>query len=241
MPTAKQIAKQRLEIRRQLERDARRKDQARLRTLRTHLRHARKLGGQRTREIVTACKQARARLRARRRELRARYAAELAAAQEALRLASRSRCEAAKDQARAKGLDAVRRAAAALEAERAHQAHARVWARKSPLGRPAPRARRAEAIHESDSEVANNLPEDLLPVWRAIKGQIRGTDRRSRTEAFLEWVQEHRGVVRNILDEQIDRDVAELVAHEAELRARVASPRNYRRMSDAQLRDDVPF
>jgi hypothetical protein len=46
--------------------------------------------------------------------------------------------------------------------------------------------------------------------------------------------------VRRILDQQIERDVAELVKHERALRKRAGSPRNYRRMSETQLAD-VPF
>ena len=238
MPTARQIAAQRKQLRQQLERDRRTKDRKRLLELRAHLKSAKRLKGQRMREVVIACRHARARLKAARRALRARYEHDLALAREQARLASRKNCDAKKDRARSKGQDRLQRAAAAIAAERAHQDQLRNWARRTPFQR-AP-ARRADAISESNSEVAHNLPHDLLPVWRAVQGRIRSTPRRSRTETFLEWVEEHRGEVRRIIDREIDRDVAELARNEAELRRQAGSARHYRRLTDRQL-SDVPF
>jgi hypothetical protein len=103
------------------------------------------------------------------------------------------------------------------------------------------RSARIDAVRESDSEVENNLPEDLIRVWRAVRTRIKAGARRSRTETFLEWVEEHRGEVQRIIDSQIEREVEELVRNEAELRRRVASPSAYRRMSARELSDDVPF
>lgn len=240
MPTARQIAAQRRQARAELERDRKQRDRAKLKKLRAHLRDARRLKRLRLREVVQACKAARRRLRERRKELQARYRAELAGLHERERLASRRRCDGAKTKARSKGTDRVHRAAAALSAERRHQDTMRLWAKPNPLRTPQ-QSRRGEGLAESDSQVANNLPADLLPVWRSVKSRIKGTARRSRTEAFLEWVQEHRGEVQRILDKQIERDVAELVAHEAELRAQMARPSHYRRMSDRELESDVPF
>jgi hypothetical protein len=240
VPTDKLIQQQRARARRELEQDRRRKDRESLRRLREHAKHARGLKRSRMREVMTACKQARVRLKTERQALRARYAAGLAAAEERNRLASRRNCDAKKQRARTHGEHRISRAAAALAAERAHQAHARIWSRPSRNTQPTA-ARRATAIQESDSGVESNLPEDLIRVWRAVRTRIKGSAYRTRTEAFLEWVAEHRGEVQRIVDQHIDREVAELVRHEAELRKRVASPHAYRRMTNAQLLEDVPF
>ena len=239
MPTARQIAAQRRQARAELERDRKKRDRAKLKKLRAHLRDAKKLKRLRLREVIQACAAARRRLRERRKELAARYRAELAGLQERERLASRRRCDGAKSKARAKGADRVQRAAAALSAERRHQDTLRLWAKPNPLKQRG--NRRGESLTESDSQVANNLPSDLLPVWRAMKSRIKGTPRRSRTEAFLEWVEEHKGEVQRILDKQIEADVAALVEQEAELRANIMRPAHYRRMSDRELASDVPF
>lgn len=244
VPRAKMTADQK-RVRLELEKDRRRKDREKLKALAQHVKHARKLRGARMREVLTACRQARTRLRAKRQALRARYELDIAAAKERERLASRRNCDAQKQRARTKHVDSVRRAAGALEAERAHQRQARVWANPTRFQagpQSSARVSRAgDSLRESDSEVENNLPEDLIRVWRAVRTRIKGTARRSRTEAFLEWVQEHRGEVQRIVDSQIEREVEELVRNEAELRRWVASPSHYHKMSEAELRDDVPF
>lgn len=239
MPTTAQITAERKRLRREAEQTARKRDRAKLRELRGHLVHARKLKAQRAREVVIACRHARARVTAARKAARARYLHEVAIAQEKNRLASRSKCDARKAKTKDKNASRIARAMRALQAERAHQGTMKTWAQPNPLKR-AQHKRRGDSLQESSSEVEHNLPHDLIPVWRAVRSKIGSTKRRSRTETFLEWVAEHAGEVRRILDKQIERDVAELVKHERALRKRVGSPRSYRRMTETQL-DDVPF
>lgn len=240
MPTAAQLAAERKRLRLDAERAARKRDRAKLGELRQHLTTARRLRVQRAREVIAACRQARVRLREQRRAARARYLHEVALVKERQRLASRRNCDAAREKVRAKGASGVQRALTALHAEREHQAKLRLFAQRDPLRRRAKKGNRADSLQESDSQVQHNIPHDLHAVWRAVRTRIKSTPRRSRTETFLEWVAEHGGEVQRILDRQYERDVAELVQHEAELRRRVQSPRAYRRMSSRQL-DDVPF
>jgi len=240
MPTAAQLAADRKRLRQESERDARKRDRAKLQQLQQHIRNARRLRVQRAREVKVACRLARARLRESKKAARARYLHELAVARERQRLASRTACDAQKAKVKARGKSGVHRALQALQAERSHQNKLRILRMRDPLKRGEPKAQRADALHESDSQVLHNIPHDLHPVWRAVRTRMKSTPRRSRTETFLEWVQEHGGEVQRILDRQYERDVAELVEQEAELRQRVQSPRAYRRMSSTQL-DDVPF
>jgi hypothetical protein len=228
-------------LRREAEQAARKRDREKLRELREHLRHAKLLRRQRAREVVIACRQARVRLKAARKATRARYLHDLAAAKERERLASRTQCDARKTQVRAKSSSRIDRALRALGHERSHQQTMSVLRDKNPLrAKKLGHVRRGDALQESDSEVRGNIPRDLLPVWLAVRSKIKSTPRRSRTETFLEWVQEHQAQVERILDRQIERDVAELVRNEAELRKRVMSPRAYSRMSSREL-SDVPF
>jgi hypothetical protein len=238
MTTAAQKTAATKRLRREAEAAARARDRQKLAELRDHLRHAKKLRAQRAREVVIACRQARVRLRAARQQLRARYQHDIANAKERERLASRKQCDAKKMQAKAKGLSRIDRALRALTAERSHQTTMKLWANKNPLKRPMQK-HSGDALQESDSQVRSNIPHDMIPVWVAVRGRIKSTPRRSRTEAFLEWVEEHQGEVRRILDRQIEREVDDLVTHERELRRRVAKPGNYRRMSERELA--VPF
>lgn len=245
MRTAKQRSTDAKQARRERELEARKRDKQLLAKLRGHLRSARGVRARRLREVGIACRRARRFTSKRAQAIRAAARAAAQAEIDRARAASRTTCEARKTQARAKSANSVTRALAALEAERAHQATLAVYAKPLKAAGPRPtgaakRARAREQAAESDSEVEANLPEDMLPVWRAVKKKIKASPRRTRTEAFLEWANEHRADVLRIQDAQIDRDVAELVKHEAELRSRVGSRRYYRTASDAQL-DDVPF
>lgn len=190
-------------------------------------------------EIVQSCRQQRIVNRERAKAVRAQHRAAAAAQIAAERADSRKVCNARKTQARAQSSNRLERASKALEIERHHQAHMRRYSK--PAHRVhAKRSKAVESITESDSQVEGNIPDELAAVWRRVKGQIKGSPRRSRTEAFFEWVAEHRSDVLRIVDAQVEADVDELVMHEETMRKRVRSPKAYRRMSDQQLAE-VPF
>lgn len=73
------------------------------------------------------------------------------------------------------------------------------------------RLRAAENIRESDDEVRRNLPDDLAFVWSRVKHRpgMRKSARRTRTEAFLEWVEENGATVSRILRERGEQLPAE--------------------------------
>jgi len=64
-------------------------------------------------------------------------------------------------------------------------------------GQPPPKRRRStsrrsiEALQESDAQVLSNIDPSLHAYWRKVRGIIKGSRNRSRTEAFLEHVYEH--------------------------------------------------
>lgn len=74
---------------------------------------------------------------------------------------------------------------------------------RAPHLRGAERARhgRAESIKESDDEVRRNLPDELARVWDKVKSRpgMKKSKRRSRTEAFVEWVEAHPDEVSRML------------------------------------------
>jgi hypothetical protein len=108
--------------------------------------------------------------------------------------------------ASAEGRAAVQKARAALDAFRAEQRERVAASRRPKLRRTA-----AEARQESDGEVKANLPPELHAVWRAVKGSIRGSARRSRTEAFCEWVEANPEEVLALQYGEAERDVARMV------------------------------
>jgi hypothetical protein len=237
--TARELARQQRQARKQRERDARKADRERLRTLRASIRAARVASRERRHEVVVMCRSGRQQARELAKSIRARKRAEAIAEIEAVRSQSRSTCETRKVQAREGSRDALQRAATALAAEREHQALLRRWENPPELG---PRSKRsgggrvrAELAAESDSEVEHNISPELVPVFRRVRARIKSSPRRTRTEAFLEWAQSHPADVLAIVDAQLQRDVDRLIAEEKKLRQQVVKPSTYSRASDADL------
>lgn len=150
--------------------------------------------------------------RARREELREAIRAE--------RVALRGSCSLRLDEARA------RVAAAVLEAQHTHADLAKLRAvTRTPAQRSgAERARlqRSLNIQESDDQVRRQLPSSLHLAWEKRKRLTKKSARRSRLEAFLEWVQEHAGEVARWNDEEAARGYAEESEDEFNARRRAA-------------------
>ena len=143
-------------------------------------------------------------------------------------------------QARAAG-DRVTAARMKLEAERRFQADMR---RIEADNRNAKRQERAirrghhHALSQSDDTVRGNIPPDLVPLWDRVKGRIKGSDRKSRTEAFLQYAEEHPGEVFAVIDTRTDAVIAELERDHR--RASVAARRPMPRRAH-EHRPEAPF
>lgn len=82
---------------------------------------------------------------------------------------------------------------------KAHERHAEQRRRKH-------KALPSEAKRESDDAVRGNIPADLVVVFDAVRRNIKGSPLKSRTEAFLEYVEENPDDVQSIMDEAIPSD-----------------------------------
>jgi hypothetical protein len=149
-------------------------------------------------------------------------------AREKLRTVCARRAQAAK----LRGAEAV--AARKREADEARETDKLLKSadRRHRVGVVKARSSALERRQESDDEVIRNLPESLVGVFQKMRKHVKGGPRRTRTEAFLEWVEENPGEVYAMQGEQAERDLAKLVAeHE---RATRLSRRK-------ALAHDVPF
>jgi hypothetical protein len=154
-----------------------------------------------------------------------------------LRQAARNRCQSRRETIRSAGGRVVARRAATLREERELQAQLKRLARDASLKAAKHRASAKERRAESDDYVRGNLPPELLGVFERVKGKIQGSARRTRTEAFLEWVEEHPEDVIRHQEHAADREVAELVREHHATAARLRKgARHY-----AELADAVPF
>lgn len=99
--------------------------------------------------------------------------------------------------------------------------------------------RKAEGKAESDAEVLRNIDAELVPIWEVVKKSITGSAKRSRTEAFLHWVEENPDEIQAILAEHFQGR-----GLEAELeRAQYEQAAEYEaaRAEPAPEDDEVPF
>lgn len=189
-----------------IERERKKEARAKVRTLREAHKQARETRKAAIGSSKAECKAARAAARARVAELRERAKR---AALEA-KVAARTTCDVgAKLAGTARG--EVTRTAAELHTERAYQRSLRVLERgERERKRAEKRATAAERRSESDDEVRANIPAELRPTFEKVKRQIKGSARKSRTEAFLEWIEEHPAEEYAAIDDATDRAVAEM-------------------------------
>lgn len=221
--------------RRELERDYRQKQRARVKELRSHLKHAKGWRRSRLKKVRAICKHAKAMAREAARVIRAEHAAQVKRAIEAKRHEALELCHSKRKKAIAAAVHGVDRARIRLTSELTHQKTERIWDRSRDMKRGS--SRRAELVAESDSQVEHNIPHELIPVWREVKAKIQATPRRSRTEAFAEWAAEHQSRVREIIDRDLEASIVELIKHESEQRRELGrSHKHLRAMPEAELR-----
>lgn len=145
----------------------------------------------------------------------------------------RTMCGTRRDRAKREGDEAIKARRREIHEERhleklqrsADRRH-KVGSLKKPIGRV--RDARRERQSESDDEVRHNIPVGLVKVFDKVRRQIKGSDRRSRTEAFLEWAEENPGEVYAIQEREAERELKRLV-------------REHNRQVEGQGHHDVPF
>lgn len=232
--SAAQAKRDRKALHKAIAHDLKRQARAKVKELREAVRVAR-AGRKALHERARArCRAERAHVRARAEQRRQRALAELRAATQQERKAAHFICHTAKATAKTEHKGHVERARATLSAERQYQADLRRIeaanrAKKPGLARA--RVRRSE----SNDEVRQNLDPDMLALFEKVRRQITGSDRQSRTEAFLAYAHDHPKELLGALD-----DLAEQKIRELEREHRKAHRFARKRYSAAEL-DAVPF
>lgn len=212
-------------IRRELEKDYRRKQRERIAELRAHLRHAKRWRASRLKKVRILCRHGRKMAREAAAVLRAEHRAAAKREVEALQLAERKACEARKAQALTKATSAIDRARLKWADEVSSAKAVKVWSAAPKLTKAQASKRIAERRAESDSEVEGNIPAELIPAWRKVKDRMKASRLRTRTEAFIEWASEHADLVRQYVDADLEASIAQLVRHEAQHRRELGQGR----------------
>ena len=185
------------------------------------------------------CRADRAIVRVRVREMRVAALAMLKQAAKDERAGAKARCAEGLAQAKAIG-DRGKRARAEVHAERTYRAELRRIeranrARFAEHKKTTARVRRGE----SDDEVRGNIPPEYLGLWERVKARIRGTDRMTRSEAFLRYAEEHPAEVLEGIEDRTDAMIREL--EEKERRAHREMKRARPRPVEEVFADVTPF
>jgi hypothetical protein len=98
-----------------------------------------------------------------------------------------------------------------------------------------PQSTARERAAESDDEVRRNIPPEFVRLFNAIKKSIKATDRKSRTEAFLQYVEENPSEVWTVSEEGI---AAEMLALEA---TRGRPTKRVPKRPKSKVEDKIPF
>jgi len=213
----REAKRQRAALTKSLARDERQRASARLQGLKAGVRKAHGAARGEVGRVRRACRAARADARARARGLREQLAGEMRDRVAAERASARTSCDSDLEAARALR-SAEARARAELQAEQDYQRNMRtIVAGQRAKARTRPRG--IASVTESDNEVESNLPADLVPLWRRVKRGIKGTDRKTRTEAFLEYAESNESeAVAALVDDAdalTDRAIAEMERRQA--------------------------
>jgi hypothetical protein len=195
----------------EIDADQRRKDREKLVAMRERIRQQKKAWPEKRAAAKSVCSSEREKARARALEIRARHKEQAAKEIATEHSTAKTRCSTEKSSHRM-SVDELR---AQLKAEKTHQRQLRAISR-SNRSRELSRARRPglakarERQGESDDEVRSNIPPDLIPLFEKIKRTIKASPRKSRTEAFLEYVESHPGEEYEAIEDKTDALVREL-------------------------------
>lgn len=203
--TPAQARAQRKQLMKEIGNELRAKDRITLHQIRARIHEAQAKRKEAVAHARHNCKAARSALKQRQKAERERLKYD----QQAARIARRGSCESSKQQASVEGREGIQKHRAELRMTRAEQAVIE-RAGKAPKLRSTAR----ERSQESDDAVRRNIPSDLGPVFEKVKSRIKGTARRSRSEAFLEWAHENPDEIVSIQQADADHYLRELVAQE---------------------------
>ncbi len=228
------MTKDQKKLQRELAEDLREKDSATLSLLRAQIRHARVMRKQMVRTARETCHATRLALK----EKHAAERAEFVQRQRAERVIERGTCSSGKENAKAKGLELELGARREFRGERTLQRQIR-RAGKAPVLRSTARERR----QEDDDAVRSNLPPELVPVFDKVSRKIKGSDKRSRTETFLDWAEENPDEILAVQAEAAEKELRALLKQQRELGRTVRNAGRYKQSPEAleKILAGVPF
>jgi hypothetical protein len=225
----------------------RERDRRQLAALRERLEQAESRQRAAMARVVAQCKSNRKKVQQRVIEFRASERERINREVAEMRRAAEHHCNLRKQSVRDAGLSVRAQRAAELEAERHLQRELRQTDAHAKRREQKFRRSAREVARESDDEVRANIDPELVAVWERVKRGIRPrpSAHLSRTEAFLQYVEENPEEVYSLMQDAADGEVAKLLREkrQAEKLATKRARQNYR-PTEAELKEyleGVPF
>ena len=213
----------------------REQDKAQLRLLRARIHAARVERRHMVHGARQQCREARLALR----DQQQREREELTLRQRGQRVEERAACASGRASARSRGLEREALAAGEFKEARTLQRQVRNADRRNVVERSTKR----ERSQEDDDRVRSNLPAELVPVFNRVAKRIKGSAKRSRTEAFLEWAEENPDEIIAVQQAEADAALRAMLKEQRE-RGRVMRKAGRYKQSPEELREllaAVPF
>ncbi|HRI68064.1 MAG TPA: hypothetical protein PK156_27695 [Polyangium sp.] len=165
-------------------------------------------------EARTACKVDREKTKESTRSAYKKTVERARAKREAARAAARSRCSAGVQKVVNEYDPKIKKVNEDLSGERKHQREIqRIEATNKEREKKRPKKSAGERLHEADQEVVQNLPPELIPVWHHFKDKVKGSKRRSRYEAFMDFLHDRPEAI-EFVQRRIERDTEKNLAKE---------------------------
>jgi hypothetical protein len=165
-------------------------------------------------EARTACKVDREKTKESTRAAYKRTVEKARAKREAARAGARERCSTGVKKVVEEYDPKLKKSGAELAEERKHQREIqRIEAANKDREKKRPKKSAGERLHEADQEVVQNLPPELIPVWHHFKDKVKGSKRRSRYEAFMDFVHDHPEAI-VFVNQRIEKETEKKLARE---------------------------
>lgn len=135
---------------------------------------------------------------------------------DAKRAAARSRCSAGVQRVTDTYDPTIKKANDEVAEERRHKKEIqRIEAANKDRENRRPRKTAGERLQEHDEDVIKNLPPELIPAWHHFKGAVKGSKKRSRYEAFMDFLHDHEEAIVYVQQQQEKIDERKLAREEA--------------------------
>lgn len=244
-PTGEMSPRQRARFVRETKAYLKERDRDQLAQLRRALERAQKRQRLAMDKVIARCKRNRQKVRERVKAYRAAERERINQEVAEMRAAARRHCDLRKEAVRAAGGSLRSRKRGELEAERQLQRELEQTKRHAERRKAKFQRTAREVQSESDDHVRANIDPELLPVFERVKRSIRGGPNKSRTEAFLEYIESNPEDVIALQQQAADVEVKRLLAEQAKAEREAAKrrKRSYKptKAELAEYLEDVPF